>query len=129
MVFSTSQSNYVYIMIRLKMSENLNGIVVSLRCHYGETDDAFLIGGLVGHEETLTASVIRHCKRLVSFSPGPNQRFYLAKVIDGLVNHEPVKIYIYVIDVLYNNLHWRARNHTPRMATLIVDHLNEIQAS
>ncbi len=86
MASSTSQSNYVYIIIRLKMSENLNGIDVSLLCHYGETDDAFLIGGLVGPEETLTTSVIRHCKRLVGFSPGPNQQFYLAKVIDGLVN-------------------------------------------
>ncbi len=33
------------------------------------------------------------------------------------------------MDVLYNNLHWRARHHTPRMATRIVDHLNEVEAS
>ncbi len=46
---------------------------------HGETDDAFLIGGLVGHAETLTTCVIRHCKRLVGFSPGPNQRLYLTK--------------------------------------------------
>ena len=83
----------------------------------------------MGPEETLTASVIRHCKRLVGFSLGLNQRFYLAKVINGLVNHELVKISIYVMDVLYNNLHWRARHHTPRMATRIVDHLNEVEAS
>ena len=87
------------------MSETINGIAGSLFCHYGEMDDAFLIGGLVGHDETLTAGVIRHCKRLVGFSPGPNQRFYLAKVINGLVNHEPVKISIFVMDVLYKNLH------------------------
>jgi hypothetical protein len=53
----------------------------------------------------------------------------LAKVINGLVNHEPVKISTYVIDVLYKDLHWRARHHTPRMATLTVDHMNEIVAS
>jgi hypothetical protein len=53
----------------------------------------------------------------------------LAKVINGLVNQEPVKISIYVIDVLYKNLAWRARHHTPRMANLTVDHLNEIVAS
>ena len=41
MTSSTSQSNYVYIIIRLKMSESINGIVGSLFCHYGETDDAF----------------------------------------------------------------------------------------
>ena len=28
------------------MSESINGIASSLICHYGETDDAFLIGGL-----------------------------------------------------------------------------------
>ena len=27
------------------------------------------------------------------------------------------------------DLHWRARHHTPRMATLTVDHLNEVEAS
>ena len=83
----------------------------------------------MGHDETLTTCVIRHCRRLVGFSPGSNQRFYLAKVINGLVNHEPVKISIYVMDVLDNNLHWRARHHTPRMATRTDDHLNEVEAS
>ena len=52
----------------------------------------------------------------------------MAKVINGLVNHEPVKISIYVIDGLYTDLAWD-RHHTPRMATLTVDHLNEIVAS
>jgi hypothetical protein len=111
------------------MSESVNGIAGSLFCHYGETDDAFLIGGLVEPKETLIASAIRHCRRLVDFSPRHNQRFYLAKVINGLVNHEPVKIYIYGIDVLYKDLAWRARHHTPRMTTLTIDHMNEIVAS
>ena len=120
MTSSTSQSNYVYVIIRLKMSENINGIASSLFCHYGETDDAFLIGGLVEHDETLTSRVIRRCRRLVGFSRGPNQRFYLAKVINGLVHHEPDKISIYIMDVLYKNLHWRARPPTPRMATVTI---------
>jgi hypothetical protein len=54
---------------------------------------------------------------------------YLAKVLNGFVNNEPVKISIYVVDVLYKDLCWRARHHTPRMATLTVDHLNDIEAS
>ena len=98
-------------------------------CHYGETDDAFLIGGVVEPNETLIASVIRHCRRLVDFSRKPSHRLYLAKVINGLANHEPVKISIYVMDVLFKELCWRTRHHTPRMATLIVDHLNDIEAS
>ena len=129
MTSSTLQSNYIYVIIKLKMSKSINGIAGSLFCHYGETDDAFLIGGLVEPNETLTASVIRHCRRLVEFCPRPNQRLYLAKVINGLVDHEPVKISIYVIDVLYKDLCRRSRDHTPRMATLTVDHLNEFVAS
>ena len=78
MTSSTSKSNYGYVIIRLEMSESINGIAGSLFCHYGETDDAFLIGGLVEPVETLTTSVIRHCRRLVDFYPKPNQRFYLA---------------------------------------------------
>jgi hypothetical protein len=111
------------------MLESINKIANSLFCHYDETDDAFLIGGLVEPNETLTASAIRHCILLVDFCPRPNQPFYVTKVINGMVNHEPDKISIYVIDVLYNGLCWRARHHTPRMATLTIDHLNEIEAS
>ena len=126
---SSTQSNYVYVVIRLKMSESINGISSSLFCHYGETDDAFLIGGLVEPTKTLMTGALRHCMRLVDFCPKPNHRLYLAKVVNGLVNHEPVKIHIYVIDVLYKDLVWRARHHTPRMATLTIDHLNDIEAS
>ena len=104
MTSSTLQSNYIYVIIKLKMSKSINGIAGSLFCHYGETDDAFLIGGLVEPNETLTASVIRHCRRLVDLCPRPNQRFYLAKEINSLVDHEPVKISIYVIYILYKDL-------------------------
>jgi len=58
MTSSTSQPTYVYVIVRLKMSESINGIDGSLFCHYGEIDDAFLIGGLVEPDETLTASFI-----------------------------------------------------------------------
>ena len=111
---STSQSNHVYVIIKLKMLESINAIVGCLFCHYNETDDVFIIGGLVEHNETLMASVIRHCKRLVDFHLRPNHRLYLAKVINGLVNDEPVYISIYVVDLLYKDLCWRARHHTPR---------------
>ena len=119
----------MYVNFRPKISENINGLSGSLLCHYGETDDAFLIGGVVQPNETLMAGAIRHCRRMVDSRLKPNHCLYLAKVINGLVNHEPVKISIYVIDVLYDDLKWRARHHTPRMSTLTVDHLNDIEAS
>ena len=83
------------------MSENINGLAGGMLCHYGETDDVFLIGGGVESNKTLMANAIRHCRRLVDFHLKPSHRLYLATIINSLVNHEPVKIYIYVIDVLY----------------------------
>ena len=94
----------MYVIFRLQMSDNVNGLAGSLLCNYGETDDAFLIGGLVEPNETLMASVIRHCRRLVDFRLKPSHRLYLAKVINGVVDHEPVKISIYVVDVLVKDL-------------------------
>jgi len=72
----------------------------------------FLIGGSVEANETLMASAIRHCTCLVDFHLKPSHRLYLAKVINGLVNPEPVKVSMYVIDVLYKDLRWRAKHHT-----------------
>jgi hypothetical protein len=111
------------------MSKNINGLTGSMFCHYGETDDVFLIGGLAEPNETLMASVIRHCRRMVDFHLKPCHRLYLAKVINSLVDHEPVKISIHAVDVLYKDLRWKARHHTPRMGTLTIDHLNDIVAS
>ena len=104
------------------MSKNINGLAGSIFCHYGKTDDVFLIGGLVEPNETLKASAIRHRRRMVDFRLKPSRRLYLAKVINGLADHEPpVKLSIYVVDVLYKDLCWRARHHTPRMATLTIE--------
>jgi hypothetical protein len=104
MAFSTPQSNHVYVIIRLKMSENVNGLAGSLNCHYGETDDIFLNGRLVESDDTLMTIAIRHCRNLVGFCLNPTHRLYLAKVNHGLVDHEPVKLYVYVIDVFYKYL-------------------------
>jgi len=61
-------SNCVYIVIRLKMAEESNGLVGSnLYRHYGEINGVFLIGGLVPTGKTLMASAIRHCRNMVRF--------------------------------------------------------------
>ena len=114
MASSTTQSNHVYVIIRLNMLENMNGLSGNLFCHYGETADAFVIGGAIEPNETLMAGAIRHCRRLVDFRLKTSQRLYSSRVMNGLIDHEPVKMSIYVIDVLFNHLRWRARHHTPR---------------
>jgi hypothetical protein len=60
--------NYVYIVIRLKISEEPNDLIGSgLFNHYGETNYVFLIGGLVQTGENLIACAIRHCRHPVNF--------------------------------------------------------------
>ena len=76
---------------------------------------------MVERSETLMAGAIRHYRSRVDFRLKPSHCLYLANVINGLVVHKPVKIYVYVIYVLYKDLRWKARHHTPRMATTIVD--------
>jgi hypothetical protein len=118
--------NYVYVLIRLKMSDTVNSLVAgTLVCHYGETNDAFLVGGLVKPGETLMASAIRHCQHLVNFSLSRTDRLYLAKVLNGFIDHEPVVISIYIIDVAFSRFHWRARHHTPALAVAVTDSMNE----
>ena len=51
--------NYVYVVIRLKMTESVNSLVgTTLLYHYGETNDVFPIGGLVQPGKTLTHATI-----------------------------------------------------------------------
>ncbi len=59
-----SMPNYVCVIIRLKMSHNINALSGGLLCHHGITDDVYPIGGLVEPDETLMASAIRHCRHL-----------------------------------------------------------------
>ena len=73
--------NYVYVVIRLKMAENINSLVGSaLFCHCGETHNVFPIGGLVQPGETLTAATICHCRHLVYFRIEQNDRLYIYKI-------------------------------------------------
>ena len=80
-----------------------------------ETNDIFLIGALVQPGETLTCAVIRHCRHLVNFRIKQNDRLYIAKELDGFMDHDPVKIAILITNVLCGRLKWRARHHTPAL--------------
>ena len=75
--------NYLCVVIRLKMAENIIYLVGStLLRHYGEMHDVFPIGGLVHPGETLTIATIRHNRHLVNFRIEQNDRFYIAKDMD-----------------------------------------------
>jgi hypothetical protein len=60
--------NYVYVMIRLKLANGVNSLVgTSLVCDNGETNDVFLVAGLIQPGKTLMAGAIQHCMYLVIF--------------------------------------------------------------
>jgi len=118
--------NYVYVAIRLKMAEAINSLVGStLLCHHSETHDIFLIGGLVQPAETLTTATIRYCRHLVNFRIEQNDRLYIAKELDGFMEHEPIKINSFILDALFNRLKWRARHHTPALTVAVTDNISE----
>jgi hypothetical protein len=87
------------------MEKNGDSMVASsLCCHYGDTYDVFLIGDLVQPRETLMACVIHHWRHVVNlFRFTQNSRLYLAKVFNRFMDNAPIKISIYVIDVISSN--------------------------
>jgi hypothetical protein len=78
--------SYACIAIRQKMAGNVNIIAASgLCCHHGDTDDVFLVGGLIQTGETLMASAIRHCRHIINFRFSQNNHLYKANVINRFI--------------------------------------------
>ena len=119
--------NNVYVVILLKMAESVNSLVgTTLLCHYGETNDVFPIGGLVQPCETITFATIRHCRHMINFRIEQKDRLYIAKTLDGFMDHEPIKIIILITDVLCNKLKWIASHHTLALDVAVTDSINEV---
>ena len=76
--------------------------------------------------ETLTTATIRHCLHLVNFCIGQNDRLYIVKELDGFMDHEPIKITIFITNVLFNRLKWRARHRTPALVVAVTDNINKV---
>ena len=83
---------------------------------------------MVEPNDTLMTSAIHHYIRQDGFRLKRNHRLYLAKVIHGLVDHEPVKIYIFVIDVFTKTFNG-GLDTILKMSTQTLDHLKDIEAS
>jgi len=79
-----SAHEYVYIIVRLKFTEDIKSLAPSsLLCHYGESNDVFPIGGLVGIGETPIATVLRHLRELAGFRLARNFFMFICNVISG----------------------------------------------
>jgi len=97
-----------FIILRLKFTENNKSLALSsLFCHYGDTNNVFLIGGLVGIDETPIAATLRYLRELASFRLARNFPMSLCNVIAEYKEYEPIKINFFVIDVLWDHLKYR----------------------
>jgi len=45
----------------------------------------------------ILASAIRHCRHFVNFCISHNDQLYLIRLLDGNMDHDPIKISIFVI--------------------------------
>ena len=102
-VDSTVVRDYAYIICRLKFDKESNYHPSSLFCHYGDTNDVFPIGGLVDIDETPIAAILRYLRELTSFRLARNFPMFLCNVISGFKEHEPIKINLYVTDMLWDH--------------------------
>jgi hypothetical protein len=41
------------------------------------------------------------------------------------MDHEPVKITIFIIDAIFGRLQWRARHHIPALVVVVTDSIND----
>jgi len=100
--------DYVYIICRLTFTTDIKYLPPSsLFCHYGDTNDEFPIGGLVDIGETPIAAILRYFRELAGFRLANCFPMFPCNVIDGYKDHEPIKIRLCVIHVLWDHCRYR----------------------
>jgi len=50
----------------------------------------------------------------------------MANELDGFMDHEPIKVNIFITDVLCNRIKSRARHHTPALNVAVTNNINEV---
>ena len=100
--------DYVYIVCILKFMADVKSLALrSLSCHYGDTNDVFPIGGLVDIGETPIAVILQYLRELAGFRLANGFPMFPCNVIDGYKDPEPIKIRLYVTDVLWDHCRYR----------------------
>jgi hypothetical protein len=95
---------YAYVVLRLKMSNSEDSLTSSIiRCHYGNANDVFPVGGLVDIDETPIEAGILYCGELINFVQRSDM-LNLFKAIDGIKDLVQIRILMYILDVKFGSL-------------------------
>jgi hypothetical protein len=89
-----------YNIFRMKFTEELRGLSPSsLFCKYVQTNDVYLVGGLVSIDETPVVSILRHLRELACFRLARNFPRFFWNLNKSYMEHEPIKISLYISDM------------------------------
>jgi len=126
-------TEHVYIVLRLLTPVNparpmaTHRVLCSMLCHYGQSHKLFPIGGSVNNGETHDDAIHRHLRELGGIRLATNYPMLLVKTIDSYMEHEPVKIHMYMADVPFRNFRYRSRATTSSMSRQLGSELYEAQ--
>ena len=105
----------------MKFTEDIKFLAPSsLFSHYGDSNDYFPIGGLVGISETPIACVLLYLRELDGLRLARNFSMFICNVISGYKEHELMKISLFVIDVLWDHLKYRNSYHALTLGNTIL---------
>jgi hypothetical protein len=94
-----------FVVLRLKMGTEQSSLISSaIFCRYGSTKDVFPIGGLVDIGESAIVAGSRYCRQLIGFVLKSPQQRWLFKVLDAILDLNPVRINMYILDVKVGSL-------------------------
>ena len=126
-------TEHVYIVLRLLTPVNparpkaTHQVLCSMLCHYGQYHHLFPIGGTVNRGETYDDAIVRHLRDLAGIRLATNYPMLLVKTINSYMEHEPVKIHMYMADVPFHNFQYRSRSTTSMMSRNLGSELYEAQ--
>jgi hypothetical protein len=90
----------------------------------------FPIGGLVGIGETPIAVALRYLRELAGFRLARNFAMFICNGLSGYKEHEPIKISLLVIDVLWDILKYRNNYHALTLGNeILADKLTQTCAN
>ena len=83
------------------------------------------IGGLVSMDETPIATILRYLRELAGLRLAHKFAIILYNVIGGYKEHEPIKISLYISDVLFYHLKYRNSHCALKLGNKVTSFIDE----